>query len=156
MCIFFYFTTKVHSMFSIANIQVLIYLFLIERVHLVHGRSRTSRMQDKMYRVNLAGLLPYCVIGFLAVFFRIARIDETGRCLIGIERQTSMLVIIYDLCINVFPRQYIGVNNSFISLCNSFYLSLGCSHFAMTLQAPLCTNWLGGPLVFLNPIRSDR
>ena len=49
----------------------------------------------------MAGLLPYCVIGVLAVVFRVSDIGDSGRCLIGVERQTSILVIVYDLFINV-------------------------------------------------------
>jgi hypothetical protein len=47
------------------------------------------------------GLLPYCVIGLLAIIFRVNDLDENGKCLIGVERQTSILVIVYDLVINV-------------------------------------------------------
>ena len=105
MCIFFYFTSKVfHNLPSLTILQVIIYLFLIERVHIVRGRTRTSRFKDKVYLINLAGLLPYCVIGVLAIVFRVNDLDDSGRCLIGVERQTSILVIVYDLLINVFPN----------------------------------------------------
>ncbi len=49
----------------------------------------------------MAGLLPYCVIGVLAIVFRVNDLEDSGRCLIGVERQTSILVIVYDLLINV-------------------------------------------------------
>jgi hypothetical protein len=49
----------------------------------------------------MVGLLPYCVIGILAIVFRVHDLDDSGRCLIGVERQTSILVIVYDLVINV-------------------------------------------------------
>lgn len=103
MCILFYFTSKVAPALIIAYIQVLIYLFLIERVHLVRGRSRMTRWKDRQYRINMAGLIPYCVIGLLALYFRVYKIQENGRCVIGIERQTSIMVIVYDLLINVIP-----------------------------------------------------
>jgi len=90
MCIFFYFTSK-----------VIIYLFLIERVHIVRGCTR-ERQKDKVYIFNMFGLLPYCVIGLLAIIFRVDDLDESGKCLIGVERQTSILVIVYDLVINVY------------------------------------------------------
>jgi len=90
MCIFFYFTSK-----------VIIYLFLIERVHIVRGSMRT-RLKDKVYLINMVGLLPYCVIGVLAIIFRVSDFDQNGKCLIGVERQTSILVIVYDLVINIY------------------------------------------------------
>ena len=102
MCIFFYFTSKVHFRFPPLISQVIIYLFLIERVHIVRGGTRVSRFKNKVYLINMAGLLPYCVIGVLAVVFRVSDIGDSGRCLIGVERQTSILVIVYDLVINVF------------------------------------------------------
>jgi hypothetical protein len=49
----------------------------------------------------MMGLLPYCVIGVLAIIYRVNDFDENGKCLIGVERQTSILVIVYDLVINV-------------------------------------------------------
>jgi hypothetical protein len=60
-------------------------------------------MKDKVYIFNVIGLLPYCAIAVLAIVFRVSVLDNTGRCLIGVERQTSILVIAYDLVINVFP-----------------------------------------------------
>ena len=87
---------------------MIIYLFLIERVHIVRG-SRRTRLKDKFYIINVAGLLPYCVIGVLAIVFRVHDFDENGRCLIGVERQTSILVIVYDLLINVLPQLQLSV-----------------------------------------------
>lgn len=60
-----------------------------------------TRLKDKFYIVNLMGLLPYCVIGVLAIVFRVHDFDQNGKCLIGVQRQTSILVIVYDLVINV-------------------------------------------------------
>ena len=130
-----------------AKTQVFIYLFLIERVHLVHGRSRTSRLKDKLYRINLVGLLPYCVIGLLAIHFRNYEISQSGRCSIGVQRQTSILVIVYDLCINVIFPFLVCLNASFTSLFNSCCRSLVCTRFRMTFLIRLFTNWHGGPSV---------
>ena len=78
-----------------------IYLFLIERVHIVRGRTR-NRLKDRMYLIHLVGLIPYGVIALLASVFRVDDLDENGRCLIGVERQTALLVIVYDMSINVY------------------------------------------------------
>jgi len=67
---------------------------------MVRGRHK-DRLEDKLYVFNIFGLLPYCVIGVLAIIFRVNDIDPNGRCLIGVERQTSISVIAYDLVINV-------------------------------------------------------
>ena len=60
-----------------------------------------QRFKDKLYIFNMCGLLPYVVIGLLAVIFRVDNIQSDGKCMIGIQRQTSMLVLVYDLVINV-------------------------------------------------------
>jgi hypothetical protein len=78
-----------------------IYLFLIERVHIVRGRTR-PRLRDPLYLFHLGGLVPYCVIVVLAIVFRINQLNETGRCYIGLKRESSFLLLIYDLVINVF------------------------------------------------------
>lgn len=67
---------------------------------MVRGSTR-ARRNDKFYIINLLGLLPYCVIGVLATIYRVHDFDQNGKCLIGVERQTSILVIVYDLVINV-------------------------------------------------------
>jgi hypothetical protein len=77
-----------------------IYLFLIERVHIVGGR-RTSRLKDKLYLFHIGGLIPYCVIVVLAIIFRVNELDGTGKCMIGLKRESSFLLLIYDLVINV-------------------------------------------------------
>jgi len=102
MCIFFYCSSKVYSPNSPLILKVVLYLFLIERVHIVRGRTRT-RLRDKLYLFHLAGLIPYCVIVILAIIFRINQLNETGRCYIGLKRESSFLLLIYDLVINVFP-----------------------------------------------------
>lgn len=95
---------------------MIIYLFLIERVHIVRGGTRASRFKNKVYMLNMAGLLPYCVVGVLAVVFRVSDLGDSGRCLIGVERQTSILVIVYDLFINVLRSLHLLIldipNNS--------------------------------------------
>jgi hypothetical protein len=81
--------------------KVIIYLFLIERVHIVRGGTK-SRMEDKLYLFNLLGLIPYCAIVILAIIFRYHALDENGHCYIGLRRESSFPLLIYDLIINVF------------------------------------------------------
>jgi len=97
MCILFYCSSK-----------VIIYLFLIERVHIVRGGTKT-RFQDKLYLFNLVGLIPYIVIVILAIIFRYNALDENGSCYIGLQRASSFPLLIYDLLINVSPssRAYV-------------------------------------------------
>ena len=105
---------------------MIIYLFLIERVRIVRGSTRSSRLKDKIYLLNMCGLLPYWAVGVLAIIFRVNELDESGRCLIGVERQTSILVIVYDLFINVRtpvfvhkPMIFKGLSDNSIPIANS-------------------------------------
>lgn len=70
---------------------------------MVRGATGLSRKKDKIYRVNLCGLIPYLVIPVLTTKFRIDKMDNEGRCIIGIERQTTILILGYDFAINVDP-----------------------------------------------------
>jgi len=49
----------------------------------------------------MLGLAPYAAIGILAIIFRVDEIQDDRRCRIGVGRQTAILVIVYDLVINV-------------------------------------------------------
>jgi hypothetical protein len=83
-----------------ADLKVVIYLFLIERVHIVRGGTKT-RKQDKLYWFNTLGLIPYCVIVILAIVFRYNALDDDGFCYVGLRRESSFPLLIYDLIINV-------------------------------------------------------
>ena len=42
------------------------------------------------------------VIVVLAIIFRVNDINEAGRCFIGLKRESSFLLLIYDLVINLY------------------------------------------------------
>jgi len=86
---------------------VLIYVFLIERVHIVRGGTKT-RKQDTLYWFNILGLIPYCAIVILAIIFRVNVIDGTQQCYVGLSRQSSFPLLIYDLVINVSCLRYLS------------------------------------------------
>lgn len=102
MCILFYCSSKVFTPNCGIDKQVIIYLFLIERVHIVRGGTKT-RFQDKLYLFNISGLIPYVVIVILAIIFRYNGLDQNGHCYIGLQRASSFPLLIYDLLINVSP-----------------------------------------------------
>lgn len=134
--IFLFLNKSIISVWGDWYSQVLIYLFLIERVHIVRGEIR-SRQEDKLYLLNMVGLIPYCAIGVLAIVFRVDSLDSNGRCLIGIERQTSILVIVYDLLINVFILIFetltIGVpyHSVFVATSGDVFIS-PCTQYSPT------------------------
>jgi hypothetical protein len=91
LCIIFYALSK-----------VLIYLFLIERVHVVWPNKGTTRWSSTAYRVCLAGVMIYGAIFALMIFGRISYIKEDRQCVIGLEKPASLSLLLYDLLLNVF------------------------------------------------------
>ena len=72
---------------------------------MVRGAIGLSRKEDKIYWANLCGLIPYLVIAGLTIKFRIDKTDTEGRCIIGMERQTAILIIGYDFVLSVDSSQ---------------------------------------------------
>lgn len=52
----------------------------------------------------MLGLMPYIVIVILAIVFRVNDLQDGEKCYIGLKRQSSFLLLIYDLVINVAPK----------------------------------------------------
>ncbi|KAI7821324.1 hypothetical protein BC939DRAFT_386725, partial [Gamsiella multidivaricata] len=78
--------------------KVLIYLFLIERVHIVTAVGIT-RWNCPMFKFNMLLLLPYSGIFVLAIIYRIANMGPDGICRIGLARPAGVPLIIYDIFI---------------------------------------------------------
>lgn len=94
-------------------------------MHLVRGSTGLSRKEDKIYQVNLCGLIPYLVICALTIKFRIDKMDMEGRCIIGMELQTAILIIAYDFIINVDPSERGAYARYILRYC-FFSLSWDC------------------------------
>ncbi|KIM27611.1 hypothetical protein M408DRAFT_16646 [Serendipita vermifera MAFF 305830] len=96
--------------------KILIYWFLVEKVHLVHPHPSHSRIKSPAYRLCMIFVIGYGVIILLLIQGRIAFIQDgsqvahgsiydhgaDGSCVIGLNRPASMSLLIYDLVLNVF------------------------------------------------------
>ncbi|KAI0047747.1 hypothetical protein FA95DRAFT_1189156 [Auriscalpium vulgare] len=91
LCIAFYATSK-----------ILIYFFLIEKVHLVWSPSAGRRLKSPVYIICLITVLSYTVIIALMLVGRIHFIREDNICMIGLKPYSSIPLLSYDLYINVF------------------------------------------------------
>ncbi|KAF5363225.1 hypothetical protein D9758_008385 [Tetrapyrgos nigripes] len=93
LCIIFYASTK-----------ALLYIFLIEKVHIVWSISANqSRLRSPVYLLGLMSILLYCVVTVLLVVGRITYISERDRyCYIGLKFYASVALLTYDLYITVF------------------------------------------------------
>ncbi|KAF9962357.1 hypothetical protein BGZ65_009299 [Modicella reniformis] len=81
--------------------KIIIYLFLIEKVHVVS--AVTSRRKDSLlYRINILLLTPYTFILILMIFNRVAEVKEEGKCYIGLKPTASITLILYDIFISAW------------------------------------------------------
>ncbi|KZV70255.1 hypothetical protein PENSPDRAFT_685636 [Peniophora sp. CONT] len=98
LCIAFYGTSK-----------MLIYLFLIEKVHVVWNPGK-PRFQSWVYIICLANVLAFCVPIILMIigkcsswqYWRVHLFRADGNCVIGLKHFSSITVLTYDLWINTF------------------------------------------------------
>jgi len=81
--------------------KVILYLFLIERIHIVRSR-RYTRLTDNWYIANIAILvLGFGSIAILSFIFPVAELSE-GRCRIGLPFKVTLPLLIYDITINLY------------------------------------------------------
>ncbi|KAK3825219.1 MAG: hypothetical protein J3Q66DRAFT_327242 [Benniella sp.] len=79
--------------------KIIIYLFLIEKVHVVSSVA-TRRKDTTLYRVNILLLTPYTIILVLMILNRVAVLDEDDYCFIGLKPTASITLILYDIFIS--------------------------------------------------------
>ncbi|KZV70254.1 hypothetical protein PENSPDRAFT_752696 [Peniophora sp. CONT] len=90
LCIAFYGTSK-----------MLIYLFLIEKVHVVWNPGK-PRFHSWVYTICLAVVLAYIIPIILMILGRVHMFREDGNCVIGLREFSSITMLTYDLWINTF------------------------------------------------------
>ena len=83
--------------------KVIIYLFLIERAHVVRCRQY-ARRSDRWYLVNMAIVtLGFGTIAVLSFIFPVAEFSTVdGKCRIGLPFKITLPLLIYDISINVY------------------------------------------------------
>ncbi|KAH7323290.1 hypothetical protein B0J17DRAFT_620975 [Rhizoctonia solani] len=85
-----------------AGSKILIYWFLIEKVHVVWGGTHQPRLHSKVYWGCLLTMAPYVVIVILMFIGRVAYFRDDRACIIGLRKYASLSLLIYDLYINMF------------------------------------------------------
>ncbi|KAK0642392.1 hypothetical protein DIS24_g9077 [Lasiodiplodia hormozganensis] len=91
LCLICYMSTK-----------IFIYFFLVEKAYIVRGKHN-PRMKDKLFLFNcFFMMLPYTVVVILNFVWRIAYINKTGTCIIGMEKRAMMPLITFDVVVNVY------------------------------------------------------
>ncbi|OSD06748.1 hypothetical protein PYCCODRAFT_1442304 [Trametes coccinea BRFM310] len=91
-CIAFYATSK-----------ILIYMFLVEKVYVVwSGVARKKRLRSPVYLTCLGVVSLYVGVGIYMIIGRVAYFREDGSCVIGLTRSSSLVLLTYDLFVNIF------------------------------------------------------
>ncbi|KAI9496691.1 hypothetical protein BDB00DRAFT_785428 [Zychaea mexicana] len=78
--------------------KIIIYMWQVWVVSSV----RQSRWKTKSYRVHMLLLCPYIGIAALLIIFHIAEIEESGICIIGLQPQASIPLLVYDFIFNLY------------------------------------------------------
>ena len=86
-CIFLYTATKFQ-----------LYLFFIERMYVVHRKPSETRVQSRLYLVNLLLLVPYVAI----IIYRVSFIDDSDVCRIGLHNARALPLIVYDTIFSIY------------------------------------------------------
>jgi len=124
VCIFVYATSK-----------IFIYLFLMERIHLVYGytvKGRVSRWRSPWYRVAGLFLILWIGVAIAMIIGRTAYIREhDNACIIGLKLYATVPMLVTDVIVNVylttafvvpiwrskFPRaRALAINSSFSAI----------------------------------------
>ncbi|KAK3387678.1 hypothetical protein B0H63DRAFT_470687 [Podospora didyma] len=91
LCLACYVTTK-----------ILIYMFLVEKAHIIRSSSQRPRLHSKLYIFNSFGMIGvYIVVVTLNFIYRITRV-ENGQCIIGMKKLAMIPLIAFDLLVNVY------------------------------------------------------
>ncbi|KAI9060315.1 hypothetical protein FKP32DRAFT_1578519, partial [Trametes sanguinea] len=91
-CIAFYATSK-----------ILIYMFLVEKVYVVwSGAARKKRLRSPVYLACMGVVLMYVGVGIYMIIGRVSYFREDGSCVIGLTRSSSLVLLTYDLFVNIF------------------------------------------------------
>ncbi|KAK1754568.1 hypothetical protein QBC47DRAFT_402982 [Echria macrotheca] len=90
LCLVCYVTTK------------LIYLFLVEKAHIIRPTGKKPRLHSKLYLTNSFGMIGiYCGVVVLNFIYRITRV-ENGQCIIGMKKLAMIPLIAFDLLVNIY------------------------------------------------------
>ncbi|OBZ70953.1 hypothetical protein A0H81_09114 [Grifola frondosa] len=85
-----------------ASSKIMIYLYLIEKVHVVWSPiSRVARLKSLIYLGGLSLIVVYVGVGIILVCGRITYFRDDGSCVIGLTRHASLVLLVYDLLVNI-------------------------------------------------------
>ncbi|KAI8889174.1 hypothetical protein K501DRAFT_282373 [Backusella circina FSU 941] len=84
-----------------AGSKIMIYAWLVERVHLVTA-VKTTRFKTMQYRIHILLLCPYIIIFALMLTYRNIYLEADGKCTIGLQLIASVPLLVYDFIFNLY------------------------------------------------------
>lgn len=82
--------------------KILIYYFLVEKVYIIRATTK-KRLKDKLWCFNVFGvILPFGVLVVVNFIYRIAYINESGMCIIGMDKKVLFPLIGFDAALNIW------------------------------------------------------
>ena len=91
VCVFLYMATKGQ-----------LYIFFIERMHIVHKKPSQTRMESPLYIFNMCLLIPFFGILALMIAYRVAYVGDDQHCRHGVRREGTIPGLIYDTLFSVY------------------------------------------------------
>jgi hypothetical protein len=86
-----------------SSTKLIIYLFLIEKVRILSPYNHEPRNKSWSYIGSVALLAPYGIILVLMLAYEVSYIERpTDYCVLGIERESSLPLIIYDTVYSIY------------------------------------------------------
>lgn len=124
--------------------KFVVYLFLVERLHLIATSSKGPRHKNPVYIVSLFLLLPFLAIVVLLVVYRVDDVKD-GMCHIGLLREGAIPLVTYDTFFGLFQTTL------FASIMYRYIYSTGRNNDTQTaiLRKALKVAFLGSFVAFL-------
>ena len=79
-----------------------LYIFFIERMHIVHKSPSQTRIDSPFYIFNICLLIPYLGIFVLLIIYRISYVGDDQKCRHGLGRESSLAGMIYDSMFSIY------------------------------------------------------
>ena len=79
-----------------------IYIFFIERMHIVHKSPSKSRIETPLYIFNMCLLLPFVGILILMIFYRVSYVGDNQKCQHGLRRESTIPLVFYDTIFSIY------------------------------------------------------
>jgi hypothetical protein len=79
-----------------------LYIFFIERMHIVHKKPSQTRVESPLYIFNVCLLIPFVVMLFVMTFYRVAYIGDDQKCRHGLRRESTLPTFLYDTLFSVY------------------------------------------------------